>query len=153
MKFTISLLALCSAACALSVAQSFPPANVAKVIDVAAYMAGDDTGVQDKRALGTVFLCNAAFFSGYCVGITGGFDGGCIDLGVDLDNQVSSFGPDAGQHCQLYDSHGCVDTGAGSFTLPISFPGVQDLSQSFSTDFGVSPPFNDRASSYKCVFH
>ncbi|KAJ6590237.1 hypothetical protein B0H10DRAFT_2233724 [Mycena sp. CBHHK59/15] len=45
--------------------------------------------------LGTVFLCTAAYFSGYCVRITGEFIGGCIDLGVDLDNQVSSFGPGA----------------------------------------------------------
>jgi hypothetical protein len=54
------------------------------------------------------------------VAITGGFNGGCIDLAADLNNQVSSFGPgeylapsptsrrshpmfpDPGQICQLF---------------------------------------------------
>ncbi|KAJ6599523.1 hypothetical protein B0H10DRAFT_721541 [Mycena sp. CBHHK59/15] len=154
MKFSISLLAFCSVVYAATVPRSFPPAHVDKVIDAQAYMAGNDTIVHtDKRALGTVFLCNAAFFSGYCVAITGEFNGGCIDLGVDLDNQVSSFGPDQGQRCQLFNAHGCATSGAGipAWSGPIAFPGVQDLSQGFIDANGnQNAPFNNIISSYRC---
>ncbi|KAJ7914070.1 hypothetical protein B0H13DRAFT_2325661 [Mycena leptocephala] len=91
MKLGISLLALCGVAYALS---TFPPANVAKIVDAQLYMGRNQTNIEtEKRNLGTVYLCTAAFFSGYCVAITGGFNGGCIDLAADLNNQVSSFGP------------------------------------------------------------
>ncbi|KAJ6603569.1 magnesium transporter NIPA-domain-containing protein [Mycena vulgaris] len=152
MKFGLSLLAFCGSACALSVPSSFPPAHVAKVIGAQAYMAGNETSVAtEKRNLGTVFLCNAAFFSGYCVAITGGLNGGCIDLAADLDNQVSSFGPDPGQSCEPFNSHGCGTPGTGAGF--IRFPGVQDFSQSWTDSNGnVHAPFNDVISSYSRSF-
>ncbi|KAJ7116212.1 hypothetical protein C8R43DRAFT_960884 [Mycena crocata] len=136
MKFSISLLALCSAACALSVpsAGSFPPANVSKVVDA------------------EVFLCNAAFFSGYCVAITGETNGGCIDLAADLDNQVSSFGRDQGQRCRLFNHHGCSFTGNETpvWSGFITSPGIQDFSVSwFDADGNLNTPFNDIISSYR----
>ncbi|KAJ7616269.1 hypothetical protein DFH06DRAFT_1483794 [Mycena polygramma] len=156
MKFTISLLALCGAACALTVSQTFPPAKIDKVVDAAVYISGNATSVEtDKRTQGNVYLCTAAFFSGYCVEITGGFSGGCIDLAVDLDNQVSSFGPDQGQLCELFNAHNCQNDGAGTpaWTGPIGYPGVQDLSKSFIDNNGnVNAPFNDIISSYLCNF-
>ncbi|KAJ6541195.1 hypothetical protein DFH09DRAFT_1174736 [Mycena vulgaris] len=158
MKFSISLLALCSAASALTVAvpRNFPPTNIAKVIDASTLIGWNATVTEtEKRAQGTVFLCNAAFFSGYCVAITGEFDGGCIDLAADLDNQVSSFGPDQGQRCQLFNAHGCATSGAGTpaWSGPIAFPGIQDFSVSWvDADGKVNAPFNDIISSYRCTW-
>ncbi|KAJ7451449.1 hypothetical protein B0H11DRAFT_1915958 [Mycena galericulata] len=150
MKFSLSLLALCSVACAVTVPRAFPPTNIAK-----------DTA--DKRELGTVYLCDAAFFSGYCIAIQGEFDGGCIDLGVDLDNQISSFGPDQGQQCQLFNAHSCVTSGvvtpgvgipAGPWSGPVAYLGIQDLSQSWiDADGSLNAPFTDIISSYRSVFH
>ncbi|KAJ7157675.1 hypothetical protein C8R43DRAFT_1234565 [Mycena crocata] len=151
MKFSISLLALCGAACALSFPRGYPSSNVAKIVDAQEYMSGNETSIAsdvEKRTLGTVFMCNAAFFSGYCVGITGAFNGGC-NLGVDLDNQ--SFGP--GQRCQLFNAHDCATSGAGTpaWSGPIAFPGIQDFSVSWVDANGnVNAPFNDIISSYRC---
>ncbi|KAJ7260741.1 hypothetical protein C8J57DRAFT_1514674 [Mycena rebaudengoi] len=156
MKFTTSFLALCTVVYAATVPRTFPPVHVDEVIDANAYMSGNTTSVDvEKRALGTVFLCDAAFFSGYCVAITGEFDGGCVDLAADLDNQVSSFGPDQGQRCQLFNAHGCATSGAGTpaWSGPIAFPGVQDLSVSWVDNDGkVNAPFNDIISSYRCTW-
>ncbi|KAJ7255685.1 hypothetical protein C8J57DRAFT_1517977 [Mycena rebaudengoi] len=89
MKFSIPLLALCSAAYALSLPQN------AKVIDAVTYMAGNETDVAKvhKRTPGAVLLCTAAFFKGDCRLITAA-NNFCVDLRPDLDNLVSSFGPD-----------------------------------------------------------
>ncbi|KAJ7907668.1 hypothetical protein B0H13DRAFT_2273611 [Mycena leptocephala] len=164
MKFAASLLALCTAsvAYAATVPRTFPPVHVDKVIDVEAYMAGNITsGDVEKRALGTAFLCNAAFFSGYCVAITGAFNGGCVDLGADLDNQVSSFGPGErnvyyqGQRCQLFNAHGCATSGAGTpaWSGAVAYPGIQDFSVSWiDQDGNLNAPFNDIISSYRCIW-
>ncbi|KAJ7450833.1 hypothetical protein FB451DRAFT_1410152 [Mycena latifolia] len=153
MKFSITLLALCSAACAMTVPRFFPPADLAKVIDANAYMTGNETSAgADKRALGTAYLCTAAYFSGYCVAITGEYNGGCIDLADDLNNQVSSFGPDQGQRCQLFNAHNCAISGEGipHWSGIIEYPGIQDFSQYWTdADGTVNAPFNDIISSYK----
>ncbi|KAJ7340721.1 hypothetical protein DFH08DRAFT_963579 [Mycena albidolilacea] len=151
MKFTLPLLSLCTIALALAV----PPANVTRVVDTKAHMNGTKTGVDtEKRTLGNVFLCTAAFFSGFCVTFTGEFNGGCVDLAVDLDNQVSSFGPGQGQRCQL--AHGCAnsDEGIPAFSGFIAFPGIQNFSVSWiDADGRVNAPFNDIISSYRCNYN
>ncbi|KAJ7923606.1 hypothetical protein B0H13DRAFT_1979686 [Mycena leptocephala] len=156
MKFTLPLLALCTAACALSVPRDFPPAHVDKVIDAEAYMVGNETGNDiNKRALGTVYLCNAIFYSGYCVTIPGAFNGECVNLAADLDDQVSSFGPDPGQRCQLFNAHNCATSGAGipAWSGPIAYPGIADLTVSWiDADGKVNAPFNDIISSYRCTW-
>ncbi|KAJ7931876.1 hypothetical protein B0H13DRAFT_1857528 [Mycena leptocephala] len=90
-------------------------------------------------------LCNAAFFSGYCVAVTGAFNG-CVDLGTDLDNQVSSFGPDQGQRSWMREirrRHPCVVGGR-------RVPGVQDFSVSLiDQDGNLNAPFNDIISPYR----
>ncbi|KAJ7438157.1 hypothetical protein FB451DRAFT_1449725 [Mycena latifolia] len=156
MKFSISLLALCSAAAALSLPRAFPPTNIAKVVDAKTLIAGNATvsDTTEKRALGTAYMCTAAFFSGYCVAISGEFNGGCIDLAVDLDNQISSFGPDQGQRCQLFNAHGCATSGEGTpaWSGPIAYPGIQDFSVSWwDANGNLNAPFNDIISSYRCV--
>ncbi|KAJ6568541.1 hypothetical protein B0H19DRAFT_1133489 [Mycena capillaripes] len=155
MKIATSLLALCGVACAMSVSRSFPPAHINMTIDAQAYMGNEATPGLDKRTLGTSYMCNAAFFSGYCVAITGEFNGGCVDLAVDLDNQISSFGPDRGQRCQLFNAHSCATSGAGTpaWSGFISYPGIQDFSVSWiDADGRVNAPFNDIISSYRCTW-
>ncbi|KAJ7855624.1 hypothetical protein B0H14DRAFT_3448931 [Mycena olivaceomarginata] len=76
------------------------------------------------------------FFSGYSVTITGPTNGRCgnlaVDLTVDLDNQVSSVSADQGQHCQLFNAHGCATSGEGipAWSGFIEYPGIQDFSVS-----------------------
>ncbi|KAJ7164343.1 hypothetical protein C8R46DRAFT_1099323 [Mycena filopes] len=156
MKFATGLLALCSAACAMSIPGTFPPANLNKTVDAHVYMgnATTITGIS-KRTLGTSYMCTAAFFSGYCVAITGETNGGCIDLAADLNNQISSFGPDVGQRCQLFNAHNCATSGEGTpaWSGFISSPGIQDFSVPWVDADGVqNAPFNDIISSYRCTF-
>ncbi|KAJ7259279.1 hypothetical protein C8J57DRAFT_1233648 [Mycena rebaudengoi] len=155
MRFSIPLLALCSAAYALSLPQN------AKVIDAVTYMAGNETDVVSspsstayknapdnnsqakihKRTPGAVLITAANNF--------------CVDLRPDLDNLVSSFGPDPGARCQLFNAHGCALNGEGipQFSGPIAFPGVNDFSISWLDANGaVNAPFNDIISSYRCTF-
>ncbi|KAJ7256940.1 hypothetical protein C8J57DRAFT_1233631 [Mycena rebaudengoi] len=137
MRFSIPLLALCSAAYALSLPQN------AKVIDAVTYMAGNETDVAKihKRTPGAVLITAANNF--------------CVDLRPDLDNLVSSFGPDPGARCQLFNAHGCALNGEGipQFSGPIAFPGVNDFSISWLDANGaVNAPFNDIISSYRCTF-
>ncbi|KAF7348699.1 hypothetical protein MVEN_01388700 [Mycena venus] len=77
------------------------------IIDAASYITGANATVVSgdttiKRTQGNVYLCTAAFWSGYYVLITGACNGGCVNLASDLDNLASSFGPNPSQ-----DSHMC----------------------------------------------
>ncbi|KAJ7023997.1 hypothetical protein C8F04DRAFT_1401366 [Mycena alexandri] len=157
MNFTLaflSLLSVVSAAVMPTMNMIVPTTH--RVVSVEEYMGRNMTNEHlDKRTPGNVFLCTDAGFQGTCVEITGAFDGGCVDLGFDLDNLVSSFGPDPGQTCIVYNAHGCADSGAGdpAFAYFISFPGVSDLSQPFiGSDGHQNAPFNDIISSYQCFF-
>ncbi|KAJ7886572.1 hypothetical protein B0H14DRAFT_2563251 [Mycena olivaceomarginata] len=167
MKFTLSCLTLLSVVYAAAV----PPA-ADRFVSAEVYMGGNHTSDHiNKRTPATrrhpscLFggkwlkytfrrLCTAAGFSGYCVTITGGTDGDCIDLAFDLDNLVSSFGPDPNQSCMVFNAHGCADSGpTPRWAGPIVFPGVQDLSQPFLSPNGhQNAAFNDLISSYSCTF-
>jgi hypothetical protein len=46
-----------------------------------------------------VYLCVAANWQEYCVYITDAGPGECVNLADDLNDQVSSFGPDPNQYC------------------------------------------------------
>jgi hypothetical protein len=48
------------------------------------------------------YLCTAANWQLYCVYITDAGPGECVELAGDLDNQVSSVGPDPNQTCVFY---------------------------------------------------
>lgn len=48
------------------------------------------------------FLCTAANWDQYCVYITDAGPGECVNLAADLNDLVSSFGPDPGQDCFAY---------------------------------------------------
>ncbi|KAJ7204911.1 hypothetical protein C8J57DRAFT_1673250 [Mycena rebaudengoi] len=109
---------------------AFPPLKVDKVIDAAAYM-GNLTAVEsnvEKRTLGNSFLCTGAGFTGNCVLITGEQNGGCVNLGPDLDKQVSSFGPDQGQNCFLWRFPACGSfNSAKDLVQNVRFPGIANL--------------------------
>ncbi|KAJ7811977.1 hypothetical protein B0H13DRAFT_2383527 [Mycena leptocephala] len=154
MKFTLFVtFSFAASSLATSI---FPPAGT-KIIDVASYkaaangtisLANDDRrdGLQ-KRDAGNVYLCVAANWQEYCVYITDAGPGECVNLADDLNDQVSSFGPDPNQYCYAFRNYDCdiINDGIG----PIRSPGLSDLSQpiSFGEGGGVSS-FNDVMSSY-----
>ncbi|KAJ7824250.1 hypothetical protein B0H14DRAFT_2597379 [Mycena olivaceomarginata] len=94
---------------------NLPPQHVDKVIDAASYKAAANRTVQatdlpgvvrrdalQKRDAGNVYLCTAANWEQYCVYITDAGPGECVNLAGDLNDLVSSFGPDPFQQCYLY---------------------------------------------------
>ncbi|KAJ7314431.1 hypothetical protein DFH08DRAFT_821448 [Mycena albidolilacea] len=160
MKFTL-LTTLSVAAAAL--AASVTPAHF-NTIDAATYKAiangtlspanlppvGRRTDLQARDA-GNVYLCTAANWQQYCVYITDAGPGECVNLAADLNDQVSSFGPDPNQQCYVFAGFDC-DPLSGRIG-PISAPGVADLSKSFNTgEEGGGRPFNDVISSYLCNY-
>ncbi|KAF5372147.1 hypothetical protein D9758_004965 [Tetrapyrgos nigripes] len=166
MKFTASLsqtLSLLVFTASIGGVVSFPTtatpntaAEITRVIDFETYMAELATGNVNSAAKviterapaqqGNVLVCVAANFAG-CVLITNVPSGTCVPLGSDLNDFVSSFGPDPDQQCFVFHDFGCTGTNRG----PIEFPGVSDFSQSFFTSDGrLNDPFNDQISSYQC---
>ncbi|KAJ7238169.1 hypothetical protein C8J57DRAFT_1246589 [Mycena rebaudengoi] len=133
LKFT--LFVTFSFAAASLAASIFPPAGT-NIIDVASYKAA---------ANGTISLANAD--QKYCVYITDAGPGECVNLADDLNDQVSSFGPDPNQYCYAFRNYDCdiINDGIG----PIRSLGLSDPSQpiSFGEGGGVSS-FNDVVSSY-----
>jgi hypothetical protein len=49
------------------------------------------------------YMCTAAYWQEYCVYITDAGPGECVNLAGDLNNLVSSIGPDPNQECYLYE--------------------------------------------------
>ncbi|KAF5372095.1 hypothetical protein D9758_004953 [Tetrapyrgos nigripes] len=128
------------------IATPYSSAQITRVVDFKG--SSNTTAIETRTtdALGTVLVCIALNFAG-CVLIQTVPNGICVPLGPDLNDFVSSFGPDAGQQCFIFADPGCTGDNRG----PIEFPGVSDLSQSFLTSDGrLNPPFNDVTSSYQC---
>ncbi|KAF2474991.1 uncharacterized protein BDR25DRAFT_311369 [Lindgomyces ingoldianus] len=99
----------------------------------------------EKRANHGVYLCVNANFpqdGSLCVHIVAPA-GVCVPLGLDLEDKVSSVGPDQGAYCRFFFDRGCVDN-SGSRHFDTVFPGVPDLSRLGN---GAS---NDQISSYQC---
>ncbi|KAF7356187.1 hypothetical protein MVEN_00950000 [Mycena venus] len=105
----------------------------------------------EKRDAGNVFMCTAANWGEYCVYITDAGSGECVNLAADLNDQVSSFGPDPNQSCYVFAGFDC-DALSGRVG-PIRSPGVADLSKPVNTgEEGGGRPFNDVISSYYCDY-
>ncbi|KAJ7460241.1 hypothetical protein FB451DRAFT_1181912 [Mycena latifolia] len=120
---------------------NFPPVNVAKIIDAASY---NGTVVAADLFL-TRYLCTAANWEQYCVYITDAGPGECVNLAGDLNDLVSSFGPDPNQLCYMFRDFDCT----GSEVGPIRAPGISDLSQPINLGEGGGVlSFNDILSYY-----
>ncbi|KAI0867528.1 hypothetical protein GGS24DRAFT_515320 [Hypoxylon argillaceum] len=95
------------------------------------------SGSVEKRANAGVYLCTDSYFNGYCVHIVQPqFQ--CINLSGDLNDKVSSVGPDSPYYCLFYGAFNCDDSEShfGTFS-----PGYNDLS---------TLGYNDKISSYIC---
>ncbi|KAK7182808.1 hypothetical protein PSPO01_11147 [Paraphaeosphaeria sporulosa] len=102
----------------------------------------------EKRANTAVYLCNDRNFSGYCVHITSP-SGTCVPLASDLNDKVSSAGPDQGSLCYFFVNANCDDT--GDF-FHVEYPGVADLSKTpVNGPPGSTRNFEDKLSSYRCT--
>ncbi|KAI0446715.1 hypothetical protein F4803DRAFT_502116, partial [Xylaria telfairii] len=91
----------------------------------------------NKRANAGVYLCTDTYFTGYCVHIVQP-EFVCINLSGDLNDKVSSLGPDSPKYCLFYSAFNCNDSEGhfGTFS-----PGYQDL---------TTINWNDKISSYIC---
>ncbi|KAF7356200.1 hypothetical protein MVEN_00951400 [Mycena venus] len=157
MKFSL-FITLCAAAAAF--AASVTPERV-KSVDAATYklIANGTLSLADipsvgrrdlqKRDAGNVYLCTDANWQGYCVYITDAGPDECVDLAGDLDDLVSSVGPDPNQICTFYIAHNC-DFLNDQFS--VRSPGYSDLSRGISVGEGGEHFFNDQISSYKCHY-
>ncbi|KAK4172391.1 hypothetical protein QBC36DRAFT_197087 [Triangularia setosa] len=63
--------------------------------------------------------------------------GSCLTLGNGWPNVISSFGPDSGLTCTIWDDNGCTGASRGG----IVFPGISNL---------VTVGWNDRINSFRC---
>ncbi|KAF7356199.1 hypothetical protein MVEN_00951300 [Mycena venus] len=161
----LSLFATLSATTTAAFSASITPASVTpehvKTVDTATYKAIANgtlsladipsVGRRDlqKRDAGNVYLCTAANWQLYCVYITDAGPDDCIDLASDLDDQVSSVGPDPNQLCTFYVEHGCNFL---SDRFGVRSPGIADLSVGIQVGEGGSHNFNDKISSYSCHY-
>ncbi|KAH7138462.1 hypothetical protein B0J11DRAFT_500681 [Dendryphion nanum] len=101
-----------------------------------------------KRAVTWVYLCNERNFvsSGYCVHIPAE-SGICVPLGSDLEDKVSSAGPDQGSYCYFFVDRNCQ----GDF-FHVGNPGYGDLSiVPVNGPAGSTRNFEDKLSSYRCT--
>ncbi|KAJ8125813.1 hypothetical protein O1611_g7825 [Lasiodiplodia mahajangana] len=91
----------------------------------------------EKRADAGVYLCTDSYFTGYCVHIVQP-QYVCINLSGDLNDKVSSVGPDSPYYCLFYGAFNCDDSEShfGTFS-----PGYNDL---------TTLNYNDKISSYIC---
>ncbi|KAJ7314432.1 hypothetical protein DFH08DRAFT_1041590 [Mycena albidolilacea] len=163
MKFSLFVaLSIATAAFAASITPAGIAAENVRTVDAATYKAFANgtlspadlppVGRRDlqKRDAGNVYLCTAANWQLYCVYITDAGPGECVELAGDLDNQVSSVGPDPNQTCAFYNQHGCVNREDAIF---VRSPGYADLSKPLSTgEGGGGFTFNDVISSYSCTY-
>ncbi|KAI1117247.1 hypothetical protein F5Y14DRAFT_448180 [Nemania sp. NC0429] len=91
----------------------------------------------NTRANAGVYLCTDSYFNGYCVHIVQP-EYVCVNLSSDLNDQVSSVGPDSPKYCLFYSAFNCLDSEGHFGTYS---PGYNDLS---------ALSFNDKISSYIC---
>ncbi|KAI8931343.1 hypothetical protein NX059_011682 [Plenodomus lindquistii] len=110
----------------------------------------------DKAALGlaepngaTVYLCNESNFQGYCQNFSTR-PSGCIQLGDDLNRQISSVLPARGSYCYFFTADNCETTGE---TFHVGYPGFSDLSDvPVNGPVGSTRNYNNKISSYFCTF-
>jgi len=94
-----------------------------------------------------VYLCTGYSYTGHCVDIKSP-SGTCVPLASDLNNQVSSLGPDGSALCYFYDKPNCDSSGT-----------FFHLSQGVYNDLRVTPrngpagstaDYDNIISSYAC---
>ncbi|KAK3936355.1 hypothetical protein QBC46DRAFT_419446 [Diplogelasinospora grovesii] len=151
-----SVLAVVSAASVLPRNVQFPAGAVVTNIAAAdipevirnGTVSAENVASLSKRATIGVFLCTDANFQGHCVHIVSPTNV-CVPLGSDLNDQVSSVGPDqdAGD-CRFNFDAGCTDDN-GCLHFDTSFPGIADLNTQSHFVCGVNNP-NDKVTSYQC---
>jgi len=95
-----------------------------------------------KRGDAGVYFCNDRNFQGQCVHIVAP-EYTCVGLGPDLNDKVSSVGPDSPKYCLFYSDFNCNDDEGHFGTYS---PGYSDLSSAGSP----GSYWNDRISSYVC---
>jgi hypothetical protein len=94
------------------------------------------------------YLCNDRNWQGYCVHINSA-PSVCVPLAGDLNDLVSSAGPDKGSFCYFFVDPNC-STNADFFH--VGNPGVADLSKTpVNGAAGSTRNFEDKLSSYYCV--
>ncbi|KAJ1322819.1 hypothetical protein MN608_11665 [Microdochium nivale] len=98
-----------------------------------------------KRANHGVYFCTNRNWTGYCVYITAPA-GVCVPLASDLNDLVSSLGPDAGAYCRFNFDYGCPSNSCDHFDL--TAPGDADLDRRAKV-CGINSA-NDKVSSYQC---
>ncbi|KAJ7222887.1 hypothetical protein C8J57DRAFT_624632 [Mycena rebaudengoi] len=87
---------------------------------------------------GNVFVCQDAGFHTNCQ-VLHGSSGHCVNVPASLNDVISSFGPDSGQDCFIFEDINCGGDSLG----PIRSPGISDL---------LPIGWGDRMSSFKCFF-
>ena len=95
-----------------------------------------------KRANYGVYLCTDANWGGHCVHIIAP-ENTCVPLAADLNDKVSSVGPDAGAYCRFFFNAGCTDDG-GWEHFDATSPGYANLNEK------AVPNPNDKITSYMC---
>ncbi|KAI0198489.1 hypothetical protein F4808DRAFT_472786 [Astrocystis sublimbata] len=95
-----------------------------------------------KRGNAGVYLCVDSHFNGYCVHIVQP-EYQCVNLSGDLNDKVSSLGPDNPKYCLFYGNFNCNDSEGHFGTFA---PGYDDL----SSRSVYNGKFNDKISSYIC---
>ncbi|KAJ8087552.1 hypothetical protein PM082_006383 [Marasmius tenuissimus] len=88
--------------------------------------------VREPAVDGSLFVCSDANFSGQCANL-GFFRGQCSNMPSGFQDNISSFGPDAGWECTTYTDSNCSGLtysghNPGFPTLP---PGINDAISSF----------------------
>ncbi|KAF7349984.1 hypothetical protein MVEN_01299700 [Mycena venus] len=96
------------------------------------------------NALG-VYFCNDVNFVTDCAHWTNLVSGNCYTLDAEHQNALSSFGPDAGTGCSLYDDYHCADSPCTN----LENPGSTDLSH-LPPGGGPTYSCNDQINSFKC---
>ncbi|KAF2090035.1 hypothetical protein K490DRAFT_62909 [Saccharata proteae CBS 121410] len=90
-----------------------------------------------------IWACSDVDWAGNCRKLVAPYGNEyCNTLG-DLDEVVSSVGPDQGISCNFYDNGACLDMGIpGADMIELTWPGVANL---------VEMGWNDKILAYNCV--
>ncbi|KAJ6618531.1 hypothetical protein B0H10DRAFT_1947552 [Mycena sp. CBHHK59/15] len=124
---------------------TFPLSNI-KTIDAASYKAAAN-GTLSLAELSGIPLRRRQLAAILRL-LTNAGPNECVNLASDLNDQVSSFGPDPNQSCTMFAAANCSPS-LGIAVGPIVAPGVADLSQPFNIGHGqIVNGFNDVLSSY-----
>ncbi|KAH7064252.1 hypothetical protein BKA63DRAFT_572168 [Paraphoma chrysanthemicola] len=102
-----------------------------------------------KRDTLGVYLCTDRDWQGYCAHLQSE-PSECVNLGADLNDLISSAGPDQGGFCYFFVDPNCSI--AADF-FHVGFPGIADLSVTpVNGPVGSTRSYEDKLSSYFCVY-